>query len=79
MTKGAFSLLLLLMLAAAASLGVKAETPDPMCPGSTMERQAALAAAAPPLWQVARKRGACLWDRDKIPIVSTEKKEGYRD
>jgi hypothetical protein len=66
------TLLLLVLLGTT----VKAETPDPMCPGSTLERQAALAAAAPPLWQVAQKRGACLWDREKVPIISAEKTEG---
>lgn len=75
MTRGALSLLLLVMLLAAASLGVKAETPDQNCPGSTIERQTALAAAAPPLWQVAARKGLCFWDKEKVPITSAAKTE----
>jgi hypothetical protein len=60
---------------------VKAETPDPMCPGSTIERQAALAAAASPLWQVAaKKRGLCFTDRERVPInTASTTAEGKKD
>jgi len=58
----------------------RAETPDPMCPGSTLERQAALAAAAPPLWRVAQKqRGLCFIDRERTSVVTPAEQTEERD